>query len=510
MALYGVSDHVIRFAAFLTAALVLPASASDLAVTNDTLLASSHTDTLPPRIRITAPTAEDRFATSLPTISIAGEASDNVQVQAILWANRQGDRGLASGTLSWQQNDIALVPGMNVLVVTAVDLAGNRRSDELIVDYTPNTGQSGQLNDTGLTWGGDFSFGNNNTCSGTLINQQDCSHGRDVTHADHSDGYAGFSFIKLDHLGAPLPANAESWHCVRDAVTGLVWEVKTRDGGLHDAQNAYRWGGTGAMPDAGGTYYSDWNALVDASNSESLCGLTNWRVPFVDELTGIVSYNQANPPIDADYFPNTIAGNYWSASAYASNIGAAWVVDFYNGIFDAVGRIYPQRLRLVSGPDRFTAEPPSCNSPLPAATPDSQLADQGNGTILDLRTGLQWKQCSEGQNSTSTCNGQAASYTWEDALNVAEQVNTSGGFAGFTDWRIPNVKEFLSIVETACANPAINSRRFPNTPASRYWTSSAYANHSGYTWYMQFSSGNVHDFYRVNMRHVRLVRDAAD
>ncbi len=45
-------------------------------------------------------------------------------------------------------------------------------------------------------------------------------------------------------------------------------------------------------------------------------------------------------------------------------------------------------------------------------------------------------------------------------------------FTGRNDWRLPNVKELLSIVERRCAMPAINSEIFPETTTWNYWTSS--------------------------------------
>ena len=119
------------------------------------------------------------------------------------------------------------------------------------------------LNDTGITFGGDFPEGNNPVCAGETIAQQDCSHGRDVTNNDDSDGHAGFSFTKLSSAGDDLPASASQWSCVRDNVTGLIWEKKTDDGSEQDKDNSYLWGGLTALgrdhPNRQGTYFDDWN-----------------------------------------------------------------------------------------------------------------------------------------------------------------------------------------------------------------------------------------------------------
>jgi hypothetical protein len=187
------------------------------------------------------------------------------------------------------------------------------------------------LNDTGIDWGGDYPDGNNATCTSNIAAPQDCHYGRDATHHDDSDGHAGFSFTKLDASGNALPASATEWSCVRDNVTGLTWEVKTDNGGIHDKDNTYRWGGKTALGSGYGTYYDDWDSLVDGSNAEALCDFTDWRVPTRKELANLASRDRYNPAIDTDYFPNTGAASFWSSSPSAYGSDYAWNVYFNDG-----------------------------------------------------------------------------------------------------------------------------------------------------------------------------------
>lgn len=108
-------------------------------------------------------------------------------------------------------------------------LAGEQQGTGNVIDWLP-------LNDTGITWGGEYPTGNNSGCTGVAIDAQDCSSGRDATHNNDSDGDAGFSYTKLDSKGDPLSDQSVTyastpWACVQDNVTGLIWEVKTDDGG---------------------------------------------------------------------------------------------------------------------------------------------------------------------------------------------------------------------------------------------------------------------------------------
>jgi len=116
-----------------------------------------------------------------------------------------------------------------------------------------------------------------------------------------------------------------------------------------------------------------------------------------------------------------------------------------------------------------------CKSTVTQTAPDSRYTDNNDGTVTDLITGLMWKQCSEGQSTASTsCDtGLAATYTWQLALQQAETINSGGGFASYTDWRLPNRNELLSLVEFKCHSPAINTTFFPNTSSiggtAQYW-----------------------------------------
>ncbi len=195
-----------------------------------------------------------------------------------------------------------------------------------------------KLNDTGIDKGGNYPSGNNDTCTGETIAAQDCSHGRDVTHNDDSDGHAGFSFTKLDASGIDLPPLASTWSCVRDNVTGLVWENKTDDGGLQDADHTYTWynpdpatnGGNAGAQNGGGCNGSDCDThgYVQAVNAlpQALCGFRDWRMPWREELRSIVDYSQVILSIDAAYFQfqRDYLGT-WSGSPSAYDSDEAWV-----------------------------------------------------------------------------------------------------------------------------------------------------------------------------------------
>ena len=118
--------------------------------------------------------------------------------------------------------------------------------------------------------------------------------------------------------------------------------------------------------------------------------------------------------------------------------------------------------------------------------------------VSDLRTGLTWRRCSEGQSWTGgNCVASAIGLTHEQALALAK---TQAG------WRLPNIKELASIVDLRQSNPAIDGVVFPSTPADFFWSSTPVTGPGGYARGIYFSAGEVYPYLRINSSRVRLVR----
>lgn len=118
--------------------------------------------------------------------------------------------------------------------------------------------------------------------------------------------------------------------------------------------------------------------------------------------------------------------------------------------------------------------------------------------VTDNQTGLRWRRCSEGQTySAGNCLGNAGAFTYEAALAHARAQ---------TGWRLPNVKELSSIVDTDRQQPSIDLAVFPATPAYSYWSSSPYAGNADYAWGVNFYYGFVDPGRRNDSTAVRLVR----
>ena len=196
-----------------------------------------------------------------------------------------------------------------------------------------------RLNDTGIT----------EIFSDPL--RQDGSTGRDSLAAagkltKTGGGSKGFDFTKIANDGSVLPdsaalgTGAKDWACTRDNVTGLMWEVKTTEG-LRSQNHTYTWNlecrGTSSR---GGTCFTSGRCETEKYaqdvNATGLCGASNWRMPHIKELEGIVHYGRSDPAIDSMYFPNTLSNSsFWSGTPNATSTSNAWAVGFGLPEFDS-------------------------------------------------------------------------------------------------------------------------------------------------------------------------------
>src|SRR5262249_36941765 len=110
-------------------------------------------------------------------------------------------------------------------------------------------------------------------------------------------------------------------------------------------------------------------------------------------------------------------------------------------------------------------------------------------------------------------------YSWADAFAVhIAGLNAGAGFAGHTDWRVPNVKELQSIVNYQNLNPAVSSAFNTScssgctvltcscTAADDYWSSTSFAPSPSNAWGVLFSAGIVSADDKDGTLHVRAVR----
>jgi arylsulfatase A-like enzyme len=292
--------------------------------------------------------------------------------------------------------------------------------------------------------------------------------GTGVTNSYNNSGIISLPSIEEAFYGqnSNYPANIPSYKdngdgTVTDHVTGLMWEKSTDKNG------------DGVINYYDKKIYTE--ALADASSSNT-GGYTDWRLPSIKELYSLIMYYGAEPAptatsqgmavpyISTNFFSfgygdinsnahgadsneRLIDAQYATSSIYVSTTMGGQSTMF--GVNFADGRIkgYPANNRkkyyvlYVRGNSEYGK---------------NNFVDNLDGTITDNATGLMWMKDDNG-----------SGILWENALSYAENLT----YAGFSDWRLPDIKELHSILDysrspattaSAAINPIFNCTQITN------------------------------------------------
>ena len=192
-----------------------------------------------------------------------------------------------------------------------------------------------------------------------------------------------------------------------DSNTGLYWEYKTNEENCVNS-GSRRFTFDGAR-----------DVHVKELNDASFGGFTDWRVPNKDELRSIFDYGREESVI-GEIFGSCPVGDYWTKNIYKLQPYFSWVL--FSGFGSGIAKRTDAEnfcIAVRGGYDRRFGEPDA-----------SRFKDNGDGTVTDETTGLMW------QKGTNKRMGP----------NAAEEFIAGFNLAGYTDWRLPNIKELNTIL----------------------------------------------------------------
>lgn len=249
---------------------------------------------------------------------------------------------------------------------------------------------------------------------------------------------------------APSPSNTDytvGFFTVTDNVTDLIWQKED--------DNIPR------------TWDEAWD-YCQGLEHPPMKSLTDWRLPRIDELATIVNYNNENPAINSYAFPNTNFSSYWSATTIANDSGFALAIDFSSGTSSgsvedgSSNKLSENYVRCVRQ----------------SSIGQNAFENNGDGTVTDLATGLMWQR--EDDN---------AQRSWSNAASFCQGLILGDK----EDWRMPNIKELQSIIDTTInyPNPAIDTATFPSTDTTCYWSATSFASGSSLAWCVDFEDGET-------------------
>lgn len=394
-----------------------------------------------------------------------------------------------------------------------------------------------QSNDTGVIESAESSTANLSYCSFAILLGQDCRYGRDsqISFNKVGAGNAGFDYSKVDKNGNLLTSDAEEWRCTLDNQTGLMWEVKQGafSSNFGNKTNTFSWFYDDFLDyssvnngDCNLSISCDTQTYIQTANANQMCGFDDWRLPDKVELQDLVDYGNSEPSIDSSFFPNTASDFYWTSNIDSDELGSAWLVSFDFGRVAGLRTNSANYIRLVREHQIDKIEVPiattdeknptiravvapiqHCNTQAKSTAPISRFKQDSQGNILDSFSGLIWKRCVAGLSGNYCDEGEQLKMSWLQALMYADKITNNETEALTTSWRLPNIKELQSTIETQCEEPALNPFVFPNIPLEYVWSGTPHTHFTDRSYYLQYQNGIIFYGSREEQLLVHLVRD---
>ena len=220
-------------------------------------------------------------------------------------------------------------------------------------------------------------------------------------------------------------------------------------------------------------------AYVDNMNQRKAFGRSDWKLPNRKQLFSLVSHMEANPALPKGHpFINVFSGYYWTSTEVARYPLQAWYIHFgggrvFKGMKQGSYMVWPVREGLSDeGQER--------NSRAEFLLSKVRFLDHGQ-SVTDRYTGLEW---------TKDASPVSQSLGWTSALRAVNVMNAEQAY-GFSDWRLPNVRELESLTYMGSHSPALPPGHPFEAVQEYYWTSTTSTFEPTYAWVLYMADGAV-------------------
>lgn len=249
-------------------------------------------------------------------------------------------------------------------------------------------------------------------------------------------------------------------------------------------------------PEAGDGRFKTHEEATAYCRDLRLGGYDDWRLPTMIQLVSIVDHTKFQATaINEEAFPDTENFAYWTRTRYVSgSLEGWWTVQFASGLA-GYGQSEQNLVRCVRGGK---------------SSPGFRYA-AGTGYVTDLKTGLVWSLLAPaGFRGANQIPGNCRTDQHGNPLPSNETMTSYCAelrVGGWSDWRVPTIKELVSIYDVRRTDPALNTLAFrSNVGNGTTWSSSI---RNGSSWSVDFfprSTLTVHT--TSGCGYVRCVRDA--
>ena len=223
-------------------------------------------------------------------------------------------------------------------------------------------------------------------------------------------------------------------------------------------------------------------------------------------------------------------GTTAGSSVYGETLSANVKVSSSSATFKGVSAYEQAELLTVGGTCKYSLKRTATANPGINTCYAMRFQGNGDGTVTDHQTGLQWEK------KDNTCPGIHCVndvYTWNttfggttpngtaftDFLGTlnngtsSDGTATSGCFAGHCDWRLPAIEELAGIVDlgapgcgTFTGPSCIDQTVFGPTVNNNYRSATTSSTNPNTAWYVEFSHGLVNTGSKSDFNYVRAVR----